>query len=170
MSNKFTFKWSSTIEEINQDDWIEIYGTDVIKSRGFMKANEEAKFKDVEFHYLQVFKYGHIIAIVPCFCYGMDLLNIASSGNAKRWIAWIRNTFPKFLKLRAFVTGSYAATCEHFIEYALSLDKEERREVSELIGSEIKRMSMLTKAKFVFVKGRSGTKFKLCQRYSHQRF
>ena len=123
MSNKFSFKWCRTIDDISPDDWVKIYGSDIIKGRGFMKANEEAEFEDVEFHYLQVFKGNRIIAIVPCFAYGMDLLNIASSGEAKTRIAWIRKLFPKFLKLRAFVTGSYAATCEHFIEYASDLSE-----------------------------------------------
>lgn len=117
-----------------------------------MKANEEAEFEDVEFHYLQVFKGNRIIAIVPCFAYGMDLLNIASSGEAKTRIAWVRKLFPKFLKLRAFVTGSYAATCEHFIEYAPDLTEEEKKEVAEIIGGEIKKKSREVKSSFVFVK------------------
>lgn len=152
MSSKFTFKWCRTIDDISPEDWVKIYGTDIIKSRGFMKANEEAEFEDVEFHYLQVFKGNRIIAIVPCFAYGMDLLNIASSGEAKTRIAWVRKLFPKFLKLRAFVTGSYAATCEHFIEYAPDLTEEEKKEVAEIIGGEIKKKSREVKSSFVFVK------------------
>ena len=152
MSNRFTFEWCATIDDITPENWEKIYGLDVIKSREFMKANEVAEFEDVEFHYLQVFRDADIIAIVPCFCYGMDIMNIASSGKAKTWISWIRKIFPSFLKLRAFVTGSYAATCEHFIEYAPGLSETEKQEVAEIIGGEIKRMSVEVRSSFVFVK------------------
>lgn len=152
MSNSFTFKWCSTVDEIASEDWVKIYGSDIIKSREFMKANEIAEFEDVEFHYLQVFKDMNIIAIVPCFSYGMDIMNIASSGKAKTWISWIRRIIPSFLKLRAFVTGSYAATCEHFIEYVPELSEMEKKEVAKIIGEEIKRLSIEVKSCFVFVK------------------
>lgn len=152
MLNSITFEWCDTIDDITSENWKKIYGSDVIKSREFMKANEVAEFKDVEFHYLQVFRCMEIIAIVPCFSYGMDIMNIASSGKAKTWISWIRKIFPSFLKLRAFVTGSYAATCEHFIEYAPDLSETEKKEVAKIIGGEIKRMSTQVKSSFVFVK------------------
>lgn len=145
-------KWCSSIEEITPEDWEKIYGSDVIKSREFMKANEVAGFEDVKFHYLEVFGVNGIIAIVPCFSYGMDLLNIATSGKAKGWITKIRKTFPSFLKLQAFVTGSYAATCEHFIEYIPELTDAERYEIANIIGNEIKNFSRQTKSKFIFIK------------------
>lgn len=152
MLNSFTFRWCSTVDEITSEDWVKIYGSDIIKSREFMKANEVAEFEDVEFHYLQVFRGTNIIAIVPCFSYGMDIMNIASSGKAKTWILWIRKIIPSFLKLRAFVTGSYAATCEHFIEYVPELSEMERKEVAKIIGEEIKKLSVEVKSCFVFVK------------------
>lgn len=152
MLNSFTFKWCSTVDEITSEDWEKIYGSDIIKSREFMKANEVAEFEDVEFYYLQVFRGANIIAIVPCFSYGMDIMNIASSGKAKTWISWIRKIIPSFLKLRAFVTGSYAATCEHFIEYVPELSEMEKKEVAKIIGEEIKRLSIEVKSCFVFVK------------------
>ncbi len=152
MSDKYSFKWSFTVEDININDWQDIYGTDIIKSREFFMANEGAAFEDVDFYYLQVFSGCEIVAIVPCFCYRMDILNIASSPTARKWLALIRKLYPSFLKLRAFVTGSYAATCEHFIEYSSSLDSKGKEEVSEIIGGEIKRLSIKTKSSFVFVK------------------
>ena len=56
MPNNFTIKWSTTVDDIQDKDWIRIYGTDIIKSKQFIKANEEANFKDVTFYNLQVFK------------------------------------------------------------------------------------------------------------------
>lgn len=114
MSNRLTFKWCATIDDIKPENWAEIYGSDIVKSRGFMKANEIAEFDDVEFRYLQVFSDNKIIAIVPCFSYAMDLVNLASSGKGKKLIENVRKIYSSFLKLPVFVTGSYAATCEHF--------------------------------------------------------
>lgn len=152
MPNRFSVRWCATIDDIAPEDWEQIYGTDIIKSRAFMKANEIAEFEDVEFHYLQVLKNNDIIAIVPCFCYGMDLINIASSGKARRWIGNFRKIYPSFLKLRAFVTGSYAATCEHFIECIHGLSINDKRDIAEIIGREIQRRCRKTKSAFVFVK------------------
>lgn len=152
MSSKFTVKWCATIDDIAPEDWGRIYGSDIIKSRAFMKANEIAEFDDVEFHYLQVFRGNEIIAIVPCFRYGMDLINIASSGEARKWIGNFRKIYPSFLKLRAFVTGSYAATCEHFIEYVHGLSVRDKQEIAGIIGEEIKRRCRESKSSFIFVK------------------
>lgn len=152
MSSRFKAKWCASIDDIKSEDWKKIYGSDIIKSRAFMKANELGEFDDVEFHYLQIFKGNDIIAIVPCFCYDMDLIHIASAGKAKKWIGSIRKVFPSFLKLRTFVTGSYAATCEHFIEYVPNLTAEEKKQVAEMIGGEIKKMSQKVKSYFVLVK------------------
>lgn len=152
MSSKFSFRWSPTIDEISSEDWMKIYGDDVIKSYSFMKANEVAKFDEVSFHYLQVFKDNQTIAIVPCFAYGMDLFNIASSGKVKTKLEWIRKIYPQFFKIRTFVTGSYAATCEHFIEYSSELSENEKKIVTEIIGNEIKKQSIKEKSHFVFVK------------------
>lgn len=90
----------------------------------------------MEFHYLQVFRGDFIVAIVPYFSYCIDLLNITSSPSVRRRLVWIRKLYPSFLKLRAFVTGSYAATCEHCIEYLPTLKSNEIKEVSEIIGGE----------------------------------
>ncbi len=152
MSDKFNHKWCATIDDIKTDDWIKIYGSDIIKSKDFFKANEIANFDGVNFHYLLVYKNDTIVAIAPCFSYSMDILNITSSPSARKYLLWIRNTFPSFLKLKAFVTGSYAATCEHFIEYSLDLTSKEIVEVSKIIGGEIQKRSKEIKAYFVFVK------------------
>lgn len=152
MSDKFSHKWCATVDDIQTEDWIKIYGRDIIKSKDFFRANEIANFVGVKFYYLLVYKKDTIVAIVPCFSYSMDLLNITSSPSARKYLLWIRNIFPSFLKLRAFVTGSYAATCEHFIEYSSSLTLDEIIEVSVIIGGEIQKQSKKTKASFVFVK------------------
>lgn len=152
MSDKFKHKWCSTVDDIETEDWVKIYGTNIIKSKSFFKANEVANFDGVNFHYLLVYKRDSIVAIVPCFSYSIDILNITSSSSVRKYLSWIRNIFPSFLKLRAFVTGSYAATCEHFIEYSSTLTSKEIEEVSVIIGGEIQKQSKKVKSSFVFVK------------------
>lgn len=152
MSDEYIYKWCRSVKDIDVSDWTQIYGLDIIKSREFFLANEDANFENVEFYYLQVFKGDVIVAIVPCFCYRMDILNIASSPAARKWLVWIRKFYPSFLKMRAFVTGSYAASCEHFICYASSLDTKSKEEVSSIISGEIKKYSGKTKSSFVFIK------------------
>ena len=153
MPNNFTIKWSTTVDDIQDKDWIRIYGTDIIKSKQFIKANEEANFKDVTFYNLQVFKKdGEIAAIVPCFNYCIDILNITSTVLIKKWIVEMRKLFPSFLKLRTFITGSYACTCEHLIGYSSSLTDNEINEVSDIIEQELKKKCEETKAKFIFIK------------------
>lgn len=152
MSSKFTHKWCTSIDDIRKEDWIKIYGTDIIKNQNFFRANERACFDGVEFHYLQVFSGNSIVAIVPCFSYCIDILNITSSNSVRRRLVWIRRFYPAFLKLRAFVTGSYAATCEHFIEYLPTLKSNEIKEVSEILSNEIKKRCNETKSAFIFIK------------------
>jgi len=152
MSNRFTFKWCATIDDIKSKDWTKIYGSDIIKSHGFMKANEIAEFDDVEFRYLEVFKDDKIIAIVPCYRYAMDLVNIASSGKGKKLIENVRRVYPSFLKLPVFVTGSYAATCEHFFKYIPDLTETDKKKVSCIIDGAIKKLSREMRTSFVLVK------------------
>lgn len=152
MSSRFTFKWCASIDDIKPEEWAKIYGSDMIKSHGFMKANEVAVFDDVDFRYLEVFRDGKIVAIVPCYRYAMDLVNIASSGKGKRLIENVRKVYPSFLKLPVFVTGSYAATCEHFFKYLPDLSEAEAKEVSVIIDGAIKKMSREMRTSFVLVK------------------
>ena len=130
MFSNITTKWSTTVDDINPEDWISIYGTDIIKSQNFFKANENSGFEGVTFYYLQVFVNAKIAAIVPCFNYNIDLVNLTTSLFVKKSIRRIRKIKPSFCQLSTFVTGSYAATCEHFIEFSTSLKENEIRKIS----------------------------------------
>ena len=74
MPNDITVVWNHSIDNISTHEWTQIHGTDIIKSKSFFKANEEAGFDDVKFLYLQVYKRRRAIAIIPCFKYNIDLL------------------------------------------------------------------------------------------------
>lgn len=152
MPNDITVVWNHSIDNISTHEWTQIHGTDIIKSKSFFKANEEAGFDDVKFLYLQVYKRRRAIAIIPCFKYNIDLLNITSSIHIKKWMLYIRKVFPSYFKFPTFVIGSYAATCEHFIECCPSLTTQETEIVADLIEKEIKKKSLEENAKIVIIK------------------
>lgn len=162
-SNNYSINWSTSVSDIPSSDWEEIFGKSIIKSQQFFLSMEKSCFLQVRFYYLQVFQHGTIVAIVPCFCYEIDILNLITSSIAKAIIKRARKLNTNFFKIRAFVTGTYAASCEHFIEYKSDLSIEEKYIVSDFISRQLKHKCKETKSKFVFVKdvrGRSITSIK----------
>lgn len=152
MLNEFSFKWSSSISEIPNSVWEKIFGKSIIKNLLFFLAVEHSKFVEVSYHYLQVYKYGSILSIVPCFCYMLDFLNITTQSSTKTLIKTIRKIYPRFFKIKVLVTGSYVASCEHFIEYATDITPEDKRLVAELVNQQLKNKSKETRSKFIFIK------------------
>lgn len=152
LSNDLSFKWSSSISEIPNSAWENIFGKSIIKSQLFFQAIEHSEFAEVSYHYLQICKHGTILSIVPCFCYELNFLNLTTSSTAKKIIKIIRKIYPSFFKIKAFVTGTYAASCEHFIEYATDISLEDKNLVAQLIDLQLKDKSKATGAKFIFIK------------------
>lgn len=148
----FSINWSTSVREIPFLEWNNVFGGDIIKNQDFFLAMEKASFLGVSFHYLQISQNGVIISIVPCFCYEMDLLNLITSLTAKYVIQGIRKICPTFFKIRALVTGTYAASCEHCIEYKSNLSAREKEIVSELINKQLRSKCKETKSKFIFIK------------------
>lgn len=151
-SNDLSFKWSSSISEIPNSAWEKIFGKEIIKKQSFFQAIEYSEFAEVSYHYLQINKHGTILSIVPCFCYELDFLNITTSPTIKKLINSIRKFYSGFFKIKAFVTGTYAASCEHFIEYATDISKEDKILVVRMINQQLKSKSKETGAKFIFIK------------------
>lgn len=104
MFSNITTKWSTTVDDINPEDWISIYGTDIIKSQNFFKANENSGFEGVAFYYLQVFVNAKIAAIVPCFNYNIDLVNLTTS-------LFVKKALDVFAKL-----SPLSANCLHLLQ------------------------------------------------------
>lgn len=151
-SNDLSFKWGSSISEIPNSDWEKIFGKSIIKSQSFFQAIEYSEFAEVSYHYLQIYKHGTILSIVPCFCYELDFQNLTTSPTIKKLIKAIRRLYSSFLKIKAFVTGTYAASCEHFIEYTTDISKEDKILVAQMINQHLKRKSEETRANFIFIK------------------
>lgn len=151
-SDNFSTHWISSVDEISNTEWERIIGKNIIKSKAFFQAIERSCFREVKYYYLIVYKCKIIVAIVPCFYYSIDLFNLMISSKTKSMIKNIRKICPKFLKIKAFVTGTYAASCEHFIEYASDITPEDFAFVRHLVNQELKKKCNDVGSKFIFVK------------------
>lgn len=152
MSNEYTSQWCNSINEIDRTDWTKIYGNSQIKAYDFFYAMEQSNFSNVEYRYLLVRKHGIIVSIVPCFCYHLDLLQLVTSHSVQVIIKSLRCLLPGFFKLRTFVTGSYAATCEHFIEYNHDLSQEEISILTGVLNRQLKKEYQKTNSQILFIK------------------
>lgn len=152
MSGEFTSQWCNSISEINRTDWAKIFKNSQIKTYDFFQAMEMSNFPNVEYHYLLIRKQGVMAAIIPCFCYHLDLLQLVTSRNFQLKVKSLRRFFPGFFKLRTFVTGSYAATCEHFIEYDHDLNPEEIRALIGVLNCQLKKEYQKTNSQILFIK------------------
>lgn len=150
--NKYFVNWSASVSNIASSNWEEIFGKSLIKSQQFFLSMEKSCFPQIRFNYLQIFQHETIVAIVPCFCYEIDVLDLITSSTAKAITKGVRMLYGNFFKIRAFVTGTYAASCEHFIEYRSTLSIEERCIVSDFINKQLKYKCKETKSKFIFIK------------------
>lgn len=152
ISSEFTSQWCSSINEIDRIDWNNILGNSQIKAYDFFQAMELSNFLNVEYHYLLVRKQGVVASIIPCFCYHLDLLQLVNSRSIQLMIKSLRWLLPEFFKLRTFVTGSYAATCEHFIEYNHDLSQEETNILVRVINQQLKKEYQKTNSRILFIK------------------
>ncbi len=135
--HSFSIRWDNSIENIIESDWRSIFGSSNIKSYRFFQATEYSNFNDVEYYYLSLFYKVKNIAIIPCFTYYLDLIDLLTGKMTKSIINKLRRVFSDFGKYKLLVIGSYPATCEHFIGIDSSLDSEIITEASTLINKEL---------------------------------
>lgn len=148
----FSINWSSTIDGISAADWKLIFGEGAIKSTAFFSAMEKSNFVGVKYFYLQVHKHGTIAAIVPCFCYEINVLNIVTSSFVQKLIHIARLLLPRFLIVKTFGIGTYAASCEHFIGINPCLSEKDQQILSLLLNRQLKVKSKELSSKFILIK------------------
>lgn len=152
MSHEVTSKWVKSVSDIPDAAWDSLFGGNIIKRKEFLLAVENADFDDVAVQYLVVTLGGKIVSIVPCFVYDIDLINLVSAKGPSSFFKKVRKVFPGLLRIKSFVTGTYAASCEPFIEIASGLSESERLRVKDEIGNELRKRYAETRSKFIFVK------------------
>jgi len=152
ISSDFTSQWCNSINEINKMDWEKIFGNSPIKAYDLFQVMELSHFPNVKYHYLLIRKHKVIISIIPCFCYHLDLLQLTTSCSFKVIIEKLRYLYPALLKLRTFVTGSYIATCEHFIESKYDLSQEEANIFIKILNQQLKKKYQDTNSQILLIK------------------
>lgn len=150
--NDLSIKWNSTIDDISVVDWKLIFGEGAIKSTKFFSAMEKSNLVGVKCFYLQVHKHGTIAAIVPCFCYEINVLNIVTSSLVQKLIHIVRLLLPRFLIVKTFGIGTYAASCEHFIGINPCLSETDQQTLSLLLNRQLKTKSKELGSKFILIK------------------
>jgi len=150
-NNNITFEWCNSVKQIHVSEWETIFGKRDIKSHNLFLAMEEANFTDVDYYYLKIYNRGKIASITPCLDYKLDIIDLLANKKLRDLLNKMRKVSPNFLKLKTFVVGSYAATCEGFVEI-LSDKEEDYREIQKIINRELKKKGKETKSKFIFIK------------------
>lgn len=135
--HEFSIKWDNSINNIRESNWESLFGNSNIKSYRFFQATENSNFKDVKYYYLSLFHESKNVAIIPCFTYYLDLIDLLTGKFIKKLINRIRKTFSNFGKYKLLVIGSYPATCEHFIGIDTFIDNELVIKVNTLINNEL---------------------------------
>ncbi len=150
-NSNIEFHWCSSVKQIDVLEWETIFGKREIKSYNLFMAMEEAGFADVDYYYLKISNREKILSIIPCFGYRLDIIDLLVNKKLRDILNKIRKIAPDFLKLKTFVAGSYAATCEGFIEIQAET-KEEYLEAKRIINLQLKEKGKELKSKFVFIK------------------
>ena len=123
LSNNYSIKWSTSVNDITLSDWEDIFGKSIIKSQRFFISIEKSDFQQITIYYLQIFEHGTVVAIVPCFSYEIDILNLTTSPMVKAVVKKIRKVYIDFFKI-----------------------------VFDLVRKQLKNKCRQTKSKFVFIK------------------
>lgn len=111
----FKCEWLTDINLIDGEHWKSIFGNKNIKGINFIKSIQQSNIPDVEFHYLIISEDSKTVAIVSCFYFKLDLIDLLDESGLKSLFYKVRCRFPKFLKIKTFVIGSYAASCKYFV-------------------------------------------------------
>ena len=150
-NNAFKCEWLPDIDEIDDNGWISVFGKRHIKSKAFFKSIQQSGIAGVEYHYLVVTDNSKIAAIVPCFYFRLDLVDLLAPSKFRDILLKLRGIFPKFLKIRTLVAGSYASSCEYFVGISGTYDNN-RETISFLIRKRLKEKAKALEARLTLIK------------------
>lgn len=151
-ADNVTTGWVSSVNDIPDKAWDELFGGNVVKRKEFFIAAENAGFDGVDITYLVISSEERILSVIPCFLYTIDLINLVSAKGPSAFFKKVRKIFPNLMKVRSFMTGTYPASCEPFITMLPGLPESVRAKVRGLIEQELKGEHRRRKSGFIFVK------------------
>ncbi len=147
----FKCEWLTDINLIDGEHWKSIFGDKNIKGINYIKSIQQSNIPNVEFYYLIISEHSNPVAIVPCFYFKLDLIDLLDESGLKGLFYKVRRRFPKFLKINTFVIGSYAASCEYFIGVKSGCEDCEEI-IYSLIKQQLKLKSQKQNAKLILIK------------------
>lgn len=123
----FSTEWISKLSDIPESVWNECFPEqEIMRSYALQQVYEQSNFEGVLFHYLAIkapikapiselpnrgAKSEQIIALFPCFFFGVSLTDVAPR-SVQSVVNRVRRFWPGFLKVKALVCGSPIATCD----------------------------------------------------------
>jgi hypothetical protein len=147
------YQWYNSISQIGREAWENIFGSSVIKGYDFFLAAEESNFSGVSsFSYLSIYKCKKNVAIIACFSYNLDLMDLMKSGLLKSGVDLVRSNIPDFFKLKTVVIGSFPATCEHFTGISPELEIEHYSAIGTIIQQQLRDLSRKEAAMIMLIK------------------
>ncbi|GAB6118912.1 hypothetical protein [Dysgonomonas termitidis] len=147
----FKCEWLTDINLIDEEQWKLIFGTKHITGINFIKSIQQSNIPDVEFYYLLITENSKTVAIVPCFYFKLDLIDLLDESSLKVLFYKVRSKFPRFLKIKTFVIGSYAASCEYFVGVSSGY-KNCEAVIFSLINKQLKLKAKNKNAKLILIK------------------
>lgn len=147
----FKCEWLNDVKYIDENQWASILGKKHIKGIDFFKSIQQSNIPNIKFHYLIISDQSKIIVIVPCFNFKLDLIDLLDKSILSKVFLKIRCRFHKFLKIRTFVIGSYASSCEYFIGVG-DIPESYETEVFSLIKKQLMLKTRKLKAKLTLIK------------------
>lgn len=150
-NNDFKCLWLTDVDEIDDKEWISVFGKKYIKSRIFFKSIQQSGIEGVEFHYFLITENSKTVAIAPGFYFRLDLIGLLNPSKFKDILLKLRGIFPKFLKIRTLVIGSYASSCEYFIGIRNTYE-DNREAISFLVRKHLKEKAKTLKARLTLIK------------------
>lgn len=164
VTNPISYQWYTSVQQISPHDWMKIYGDTKIKSYELFVSMQNSNFDNVNWWYLYISKNKKALAIIPCFSYVLDLIDILSNTKVKRIVDKVRKLYPGFFKLKVFVIGSYIATCEDFIGICVNLNNSDYNEIINLIHTQLSLKAKAEKCRLNIVKDVRGNRIEAAKK------
>lgn len=150
-SNQLSTQWHPSIAAIPEKEWNQMFDNRQMKRHALFLSMERSDLQNATFWYLTIHRNNQIVAIVPCFTYGLQL-DILAPAIVKVLSRQIRLIFPKFLCLRIFGVGSLASTCLQHIGIEKTLPLDEQKAVGKIISEQILLKSKELSHSLIFIK------------------
>ncbi len=100
----FTVKVSSSLKEINPEEWTRLFPS-TPEEYFLFKTIEETLCQQFKFFYISIYENSRIVCLAPCFIADYSL-DTSTGGLAKTLASWAKNLLPRLFTIRVLICGS----------------------------------------------------------------